>query len=659
MRIPDAYFEGGFGQRVARPQGAVMPDTSGSDAIGRAGQQLAGAVANVGLQQLQEQSQLELAAANDRKSEAERLMREQDAELKRMAKVREHSAAKSEYFALENNLAGLHQTLIDDPDIAPVDYPAEFRKRSAELIAPMREKLNEEQWLTIGPDVQNRVNRGAEEVFKIGQKEIQDGAWADDLRSAEALLNDPTKSAQQKLQILKDPDFFADSGRPEHEIEAKRQGYIDQAIENEVVTVLNNTKGKVAELKKFRDGLRAQGAEGQYNYIPEMDMKTRERYVDLAQSSIRAAEAEQKRQEADARRARQDSARAAHDIYKTAKEGLQPLSPAEENNLLRQMQGTPYYASAKRIQESTTSFGFVMEKIKTDPLTFGSAALGVIVPPLDPRNSTAWPQQLQQRGTVAAAIQQKYGLSYLPVLTNQEAKGLVDFFGVQSPRGMVQTVAGMSSLPGMKGATLNRISQQIAAADPSLGMVFGLAANGRDDAAFHVANGLQIIKGKAAPELKAQGGDAEITSRFNSNIRDAVNDNPRMRETMLTATKAAYVSMAAAKGKGDASLDRETFDQAFRSVVGTVTKINGKAVVMPSGMGEGTFKDFFKNVSEETIKSGGRVRGFKSEAEAAKAIRSSGQLYEAGAGRYRVAIGGKFLQTPEGRDFILSLGSHF
>lgn len=659
MKIPDAYFDGGFGQRVVRPQGVVMPDASGSDAIGRAGQQLGGAVANVGLQQLQEKSQLELTAANERKSEAERLIREQGAELKRLAKLREHSAAKAEYFNLESNLSGLHQVLIDDPDIAPTDYPAEFRKRSAELVTPMREKLNEEQWLTIGPDVQNRINRGTEEVFKIGQKEIQDGAWADDLRSAEALLNDPTKSARQKLQIIMDPDFFAESGRPEHEIEAKRQGYVDKAIENEVVTILNDTKGNVAELQKFRDGLRAQGAEGQYSYMPEMDMKTRERFIDQAQGAIRAAEAEQKRQAADAKRAQQDNARAAHDIYKTAKEGLQPLSPAEENQLLRQMQGTPYYDSAKRIQKNTTSFGFVMEKIKTDPLTFGSAALGVTVPPLDPRNSAAWPQQLQQRGTVAAAIKQKYGLSYMPVLTNQEAKGLVDFFGVQSPRGMVQTVAGMSSLPGMKGATMNRISQQVAAADPSLGMVFGLAANGRDDAAFHVANGLQIIKGKAAPELKGQGAAAEISSRFNTNIRDAVNDNPRMREALFTATQAAYLSMAAAKGKSDVSLDRETFDQAFESVVGSITKINGKAVVLPSGMGEGTFKDFFKNVSGETVKGGGGVRGFKSEADAAKAIRNSGQLYEAGAGRYRVAIGGKFLQTPDGRDFTMSLGSHF
>lgn len=659
MKINDAYFDGGFGQRVVRPQGTVMPDTSGAEAISRAGQQLGGSAANLGLQSLQEKSQMELMAANERKAEAERAIREQDAELKRMEKLREHSAAKADYFDLDNKLTALHQTLQDDPDIAPVDYPAEFRKRSAELVEPLRGKLNEEQWLTIGPDVQNRINRGTEEIFKIGQKEIEDGAYANDLRAAEALMNDPTKSARQKVQILNDPDFFADSGRPAHEIEATRQKLVDTAIENEVMTALNNTKGDVPKLQQFRETLRAQGAEGKYTYMPEMDMKTRERYIDQAQSSIRAAEAEQKRQQAEARRAQQDAARAAHDIYKTAKEGLQPLSPAEENNLLRQMQGTPYYDSAKRIQKQTTSFGFVMEKIKQDPLTFGSAAMGVTVPPLDPRNTAAWPQQLQQRGVLAGSIKGKYGLSYLPMLTNQEAKGLVEFMGAQSPRGIVQTVTGMSNVPGMKGDTMNRISQQVAAADPDLGMVFGLAANGRDDAAFHVANGMQIIKGKAAPELKAQGSQAEITSRFTSNLRGAVNDNPRMREALLSATRAAYVSMAASKGLTDASLDRDTFDQAFRSVVGNVSKINGKGVVLPSGMSEGTFKDFFKNVSGETVKANGGVRGFQTENAAAAAIRSNGQLYETGAGRYRVAIGGKFLQTNEGRDFILSLGSHY
>jgi hypothetical protein len=659
MKIPDAYFDGGFGQRVARPQGAVMPNPSGAEAIGRAGRQLGAAVAGLGLQDLQEQSHNELAAAQERKNEAERLMREQDAELKRMAELREHSAAKAAYFGLENSLAALHQDLVDDPDVNPVDYPTEFKKRAAELVEPMRQKLNEMQWLTIGPDVENRIGHGTVEIFKTGQKEIQDEAWAEDLRAADLLLNDPTKTARQKVQIIMDPDFFAESGRPDHEIEAKRQIYVGKAIENEVVTALNNTKGDVPALQQFRDTLRSQGQDGQYSYMPEMDIKDRERYIDQAQSAIRAAEAERKRQEAEAKRGRMDAARAAHEIYKTAKEGLQPLSAGEENTLLRQMQGTPYYDSAKRIQKNTTSFGFAMEKIKQDPLTFGSATLGLTIPPLDPRNTAAWPQQLQQRGAVAGTIKQKYGLSYLPMLTNQEAKGLVEFMGAQSPRGMVQTVSSLSTLPGMKGDTMNRISQQIAAADSSLGMVFGLAANGRDDAAFHVANGLQIIKGKSAPELKAQGGAAEIRARFDTNLRDAVSDNPRMRESLLTATQAAYLSMAAAKGKSDVSLDRETFDQAFRSVVGNVTKINGKSVVLPSGVPEGSFKDFFKNVSAATVETGGGVRGFKMPADAAAAIRSNGQLYEAGTGRYRVAIGGKFLQTPDGRDFILSLGSHF
>jgi hypothetical protein len=660
MKIPDAYFDGGFGQRQAKPEGAVMPDNSGAAAIGQAGQQLGATVEQYGFQQMEEQGRNDLAEAHDFKSKAEAVMREQDAELKQMAQQREHAQAKVQYFNFENDLSNIHQAVIDDPDVSPEDYPAEFRKRAQDVALPLRQKLNERQWLTIGPDVQNRINLGAQGMFKAGQQEINDNAWADDISSAEALMNDPTKTARQKVQIISDENFFSDTGRPAHEIEAQRQKYIDKAIENEVVTALNNTKGNVPQLQQFASELRKQGDEGQYSYMPEMDIKTRERYIDLAQSSIRSAEAEQKRQEAEAKRLRTEQGRTAFDLYKTAKEGLQPLSPNEENHLLRQMQGTPYYEAAKRVQKTTTSIGFVLEKVKQDPLTVGAAQLGLSIPPLDPRSSGNWPQQLNQRGQIAQAVKQKYGLSYLPILTNQEAKGLVDFMGAQSPRGIVQTVQGMANIPGMKGDSMNRVSQQVAAADPGIGMVVGLAANGRDDAAFHVANGLQIIKGKAATDLKGKGSiAADLDDRFNSNLKDAVSDNPRMREALQNATRAAYISMAAAQGKDDGSMNKDVFDQAFKSVVGDTAKINGKRVVIPSGMGEGTFKDFFKNVSADTVKYGGGVRGFNDPQAAASAIRSGGQLYESGMGRYRVSIGGKFLQNNNGQDFILSLGSHY
>lgn len=659
MRIPDAYFNGGLGQRIARPQGVVMPDTSGASAVGRAGARLGGTVSAIAEQELQEQGRQELIEAHEQKNEQERQRREAEAELKRMAKLREHSATKAEFFSLDEKLTGLTQQLVDDPDVPPENYPEEFRKRATEITGPMRQKLSEEQWLTIGPEVEHRISQGAQKMLATGQQEIQSAAFADDIRAAEAMMNNPAMTARQKIQLINDDNFFADTGKAPHEIEAIRQKYIDRAIENEVLASLNDAP-TVADLEKFAAGLRKQNEAGGYTYMPEMDVKTRERYIDLAQTGIRQQKAELKRLEAENKRLRLDTARTAFDLYKDAKESGMPISIKQENGFLAQMQGTPYYEQAKQVQQRTSDFGFKLQKLKEDPLTFGAAQMGLAVPPLDPRNVAAWPQQLQARGVVAAGIRQQYGLSYLPVLTNQEATGLVGLMTEQAPRGIVQTVSGMAGVPGMKGATMNRISQQVAAADPGLGMVFGLAANGREDAAFHVANGLQLIKAKSATELKGRDSiGSALDARFDTNIKDAVSDNPRLRDTMLTATRAAYISMMAANGRSGEELDMTTYDNAFRSVVGDVAKINGKRVVLPSGMGEGTFKDMFKRISADTVKAAGGAQGFKSLDDAAAAIRGDGKLYEAGEGRYRVAIDGKFIQTDNGGDFLLSLGSHW
>ncbi|HEY6872792.1 MAG TPA: hypothetical protein VI298_08715 [Geobacteraceae bacterium] len=652
MRIPDAFFSG-LGQQTAQPVAEPRPDSSADVAIGQTGGGVGQALAGIGEQQNEMQGRIDLHRAE-----------QQAHELKQQAKLAEHSAAKSAYFNIENQFSNLHQQIVDDPEVAPEDYPAEFRKRAADLVAPLKDQLNPTQWYTIGPDVQNRVNQGAEQMFKQGQQEINDGAWADDLQAAEALVNNPAQSAKDKIQILSDPNFFADTGQPLHVIQEQKQRLIDKAIDNEVVTALNNTKGNVPALQQFRDSLRAQGDDGQYSYMPDMEIKTRERYVDLAQSAIRSAEAQARQAEAEARRNRLENARAAFDIYKDAKESLAPLSTQQESNWLAAMQGTPYYDRAKQIQKQTTSIGFILDKIKQDPLTFGAAQMGLQVPPLDPRNVAEWPQQLAQRGQVAAQIQQKNGLSFLPLLTNQEAKGIADMAGQQSPQGLVRMFDQLSTLPGMTAATMNQMARQFAATDPNLGMVVGLAGNGRDAAALQVANGQKIMADKGV-KFDATGktpgalDGRAMNERFQGLMGDALADNPQMRTTLGSAVNAAYVSLAAQNGKLDTAMDKGTFDAAFKSVVGDTAKINGKRVVIPSGMGEGTFKDFFSNLSGDTVKQYGGVQGYQTPDAAADAIRSKGQLWEMGEGRYRVTIGGRYLQTPKGQDFTLSLGSHW
>jgi hypothetical protein len=652
MKIPDAYFDGGFGQRVARPQGQVRPDVQGSEAIAHAGMQLGAQVGAVGANLLEEEGRNELRQAVERKQEAERLQREQEAEMKRMQELREHSAAKAQYFGFEDKLNQIHQTLIDDPDVAPEDYPTEFRKRATEHVTAIQGKLNEKQWLTIGPDVQHRVDAGAELMFKTGQKELQDSAWADDIAAAEALMNNPAKSAREKITIIKDENFFADSGRPAHEIEATRQKLIDTAIENEVVTALNNTKGNTKALKQFRDTIRAQSEDGQYKYMPEMDIKSRERYVDLAQSAIRSAEAEAKREAREAETARRQAAGDAFNIYKDAKEGLAPLSIKDEARLLRQMQGTPYFDRAKAIHRATTSFGYEMEKVKEDPLTYGAARMGLSIPPLDPRQAADWPRQLAVRGEVAKRVQAVYGLSFLPVLTNQEAHGLGELFKEQSPQGMVRMLTQMKSIPGMGRDTIKQVGRQFAAAgNPEAGTVVSLIAEGKTVTAYNVANGQRLLREKGI-ELDKVATDT-LSARFEKQIGSAVSHLPQAKTALKSAVGSAYLSAAAAKGIAPDDFDKKLYDDAFASVVGETVRVNGKQVLPPSGWNQERFYNSWRKLDGKIIQSGGGIRGFTDPNKAAEYVLDEGKLWEAGDGYYWIEIDGKFLQTQDGRDFML------
>jgi hypothetical protein len=184
-----------------------------------------------------------------------------------------------------------------------------------------------------------------------------------------------------------------------------------------------------------------------------------------------------------------------------------------------------------------------------------------------------------------------------------------------------------------------------------------LAADGKQQAAYHVANGRKIFEDKGIKLQKATTD--ELGERFAKLAGDSITHLPQVRGQLQTAVSEAYLSMVSQKGQSLDDFNKKVYDEAFSSVVGETAKINGKRVVVPTGMDEGQFKDFFKNIGGETVKSAGGVRGFKTPEAAAGYIRSYGKLYEMGNGRYRVAADGRFLQTDDGKDFVLSIGAHY
>lgn len=655
MKIADAYFDGGFGQKIPRLQGGPAPDTTSAETITRGAAVLANAVGDIGFQGLQEQSHEQLRLAVEAKQERERIAREQEMELKRLAREKEKSGAMSALVAHENNLTDIVSKIKNDPAIPTEKYQEVFDKQAEKEKADFLGNIPEEYQYAFTPTFEGHIFNARGELNKVVAQETRDKAKANLSGFVEELERSP-KSRGEKLQILDealadDATWKAAGLGPDDKVKV-RQNFAEKTAENEIALALNT-----GSARKVMEALHSQGKDGSFVHYPELDPKTRESYFHTAKSRWEQEQAEAERQRNEANRARREAARDAYEVYKEAKEGLYPISVQEEAKLLRQLQGTPYFDRAKSVQRKTTSIGFELGKIKEDPLVFGAAKLGLSVPPLDPRNPGAWPQQITDRAKVGAELQKKYGLSYVPVLTNQEAQGLAGLFAEQSPQGLTQTVSQLQSLPGMKGGTLKRIASQIAAADPSTGMVIGLAANGQQQAAFHVANGQKMLKDKDVKLPKSTTDN--LTARFSNLAGDAISHLPQTRSQLSSAVGSAYVSMASQKGVAVDDFDKRIYEEAFHSVVGETVKLNGKHVVIPQGMGEGQFKDFFKSIDADTVKRGGGVRGYKTPEVAASYIKSAGRLWEMGDGKYKVSVDGRFLATEKGQDFILSIGEHY
>ena len=659
MKIADAYFDGGFGRRIAAPQGVVMPDNSGAEAIGNAGQRLAGSIQGVSDQLLEEQGRLDMYRTQQNISERDRLAREEEAEFKRLDREKQKSVAMTALVDHENTLNEVVEEIRKDPKIPTEQYQDIFRQQAENVKASFFKQVPEEFQYAFGPTFDEHVNRANQTLGAIITKETQDTIKANLVNMMDGLAKSGKSVREMRAILDETPEETWRAAGYGPDDRAKQIGtFLEQATETELLNRMNSAgeKKEPDQLKALMTELHATNEDGSYQNYQDMDPKARETYYHTAKSRLNQLQAEAERARKERERERKDAARDAYDLYKESKEGLTPLSVKEEAQLLRRMQGTIYYDRARNVQKRTSDIGFVLEKVKQDPLTFGAASMGVSVPPLDPRTPQNWAAQLQQRGQVAGKIKGKYGLSSLPILTNQEAGGLVDLLKMQSPQGIVQTVQGLRNT-GMRGDTLNRISAQFAARDPGLGAVVGLVAAGKDTTALHVATGLQLIQGdkKTVQIDKLTAGGMQ--TRFDKYLGDALGHMPQLRSTMFDAATAAYVSLQAQSGRVG-EFDRKLFDQATREVVGDTVKINGRHVVIPDGMTEGRFKDFFKRIGPEQVKQYGGVAGYD-DARAAAAIRDDAQLFEVSSGRYRVAIDGKYLMTADGKQpLTLEIGVH-
>lgn len=663
MKIPNAYFDGSMGQRVAQVAPAARPDASGDMAISQAGERLGATLLQTATDANEYQGKIDLQAAHNLKTETDRLQREQEAELKQQAKEREAATAKREYLNLAPQIAAEQQAIIDNPDIPPEEYPSKISEVVDRLAnTQLYSKLNEHQKNLVEPLVIEHKNQARDQMFKTGQKEINDQAWAEELATADALVNDPTRSAQKKITTLKDENFFSDTGRPAHEIEAEREKRIAKVTENEIAGIFN-TKGPV----EAKDYLEVKNTDGSYTNIPELHLDKREAYIAHADEKIKQQEAEARR-EARERKTLQDQQ--THNLFESMKTMLNdgyPLPANVDVQMRMAFKGSKYEPLYAAIKEKANSLEFKTDLINKDPLLYYARSNGYNIPPLDTSNPATIPQQISARLTFSTAAQKALNLPYRPDLLAGEQKAIGQQLEALDGTNRVKAVKMWSDILGPQNMTqfakqVSGIHSNDSAKNTALALEIALAANGRDTAAQWVATGRDYQKTAklTEPARKAQN------NAFETLAGNALAGLPQMRDDYKNAVNAAFIYLAKTQG---IAVETETgfsmpgtfssgsdagklYNQAFRAVVGDTTKINNKTTILPPGMTDDRFKNSIKRITPEIVIAAGGAKGFAPE-KAAELLRSDASLWESGEGVYSFQIGGKQVKTNDGKPFKL------
>ncbi|KAB0665655.1 hypothetical protein F6V25_08000 [Oryzomonas japonica] len=672
MKIPDAYFGGGLGQRVAQPAPALHTDASGDVAVGQAAQLLGQNLLQTATDQNEFQGRIDLQQAHDLKAEMERKQREQEAELKAQAKERELAAAKREYLNFAPQLSALQQKIVDDPDTAPEDYPAAFRDQAQKLASDtLYPKLNEHQRNTIESQVMEHINQGSEQIYKTGQQEINDGAWAESIATLDALKNDPTKDVRTKIAIIKDDNFFGDTGRPAHDIEDTRQKAIQEIITEDAAHRFNalkpNTKAKdpikasLSMLDTFRQQITATDANGQYTYNPEWDQKTREEYVSMALAKKQAleAQAEQLRRERDTQ-AKQEATNLVMELKDKVKTGWIPTTAADYKFVATVRKYSALSPSLSRqysdAMSYTTDFGKRMELKKADPLGVAAAEHGVQLPALNMLDVTNLPKQIAGRLAVAKQL----GVN--AVFRGDEIKALSEYLQTLPARDQVKLISTISRPlgPAISSATFNSAAEQVRLAHPDQAVMFKLYASGKPAEAQLYAEGRSYLNGEKKDFLKDKFGaiQQDMTDRINKQLGSALAAMPEARNTTRDAVATVYLAEAQRRNAPLDSVDKDLLTDVVRRVAGNTVHTgaayfgSGKTTIVPDGMNGDQFLNSIKAITPKDIAKRGGIDGMN-DADAARFLKSS--AWHEWNGGYTFVRDGKPLYGKSGRPFVFRL----
>jgi hypothetical protein len=582
------------------------------------------------------------------------IKKEQTAETEKKKKQLETNQVLNQYMNFDEALFNQEQKIINDPNIEPADYLNQIQEFSRKFMEDAGSKTSPELWLSFQPKFREKSIQSTQRLFSSAQKEIDDQSWSEELAGIDGLVNNPTKTAEEKIMILKSPDLFASSGRPQHVIEAERQKRIAYVADTEVTSLFNAAGNDLTKLKQVKKILTGTFDDGTFSFLPEMPQKDREDQRSALQQKIKQAE---HLQEMEVKQRETVNRQAAQELVTEYREkvnsGWMPNTKEEYAFVKRVKQSATYSPSLARQYNDAhvkmTSFASREQFRAADPLGTAAAEKGVILPPL---NVTApMGSQLESRAKVATSLGVK------SLLKGDEIEALA---GSLNRLDAVEQVKSIKTLSGQFGSwsrqTFAAAAEQIKTKDAGLSTLFKLASNGDIHAVKLYASGRQFLASEKKDLLqqKVTTLKTDLDEKLDDLLGTALRALPQSRNAVKDATAVAYIGAATAQGIPLDTVDPVLFSDIKKRIIGDTVSTgsyfgSNKTTIIPRGMTSDQFLNNIKAITPEAVASAGGVEGMDDK-EAAKFVKGVA-WHELGDG-YGFYRDGKLLMGKDGKPFI-------
>lgn len=632
------------------PQAQVAPAGSFGEGIAKG----LGAAANAGMDIVNMMAQKEAFKEN----EALKVKNEQEAALSKQKQQLDTNRAINHFLSFNAAMFDHEQKIIADPNVDPSDYPKQVEEFSSKYMQDVESKVPPDVWLQVQPKFREKAIQSQQRAYDLAQNEIEDQSWAEDLGMVDNIVNDPTKTAAEKITLLKAPDLFAGSGRKEHEIEAERQKRIAYVADTAVKGLFNGAGSDTQKLRAVKELLTRTNDDGSFAYLPDMPQNDREDYRSTLQQKIKQAEHLQEMERNQrATAARQAAQELVTEYREKVNSGWMP-NTKEDYAFVRQVKQYAAYSPslARQYNDATvkmTSFASREKFRAADPLGTAAAEKGVILPPIDV--TAPMGPQLAKRSEAAKRL----GVTSL--FKGDEIDALTNSLSKKDAVEQLKTIKTLTAQLGTwSRQTFSAAAEQTKTKDPGLSALFKLASDGDMHSVRLYASGRQFLASDKKDFLhqKVTAIKTELNDQLETTMGTALAALPQSRNALKDAVAVAYIGAATSQGDTLDKVNPTLLADVRRRIIGETVPTGNtsiftggswKTTIIPRGMTTDQFLNNIKAITPVSINLSGGVEGMDDE-EAAKFIKKTAwHEFGDGYGFYR---DGKLLMGKNGKPFI-------